>query len=318
MPTSRHPPLQQRGCFQTSAKSLPSCLFLSRRNLLTTRRSCDCGGLEGPFDRNSQLSHDGRPQFAGKCHLDQHVAADRKPDPEPSRERVSVGNANAGCPDLQVIGRRAARLNGRIDDCSRNGVKAGREELPGPKQILPIQTNFRAARPEKTELRDMEGIWAKIAHDHVGRDPVVAFPRPGQRAFDRQFRSQLVSAPQPTESRRAARGDRGDCLCPAVGPPVANVSDQDCLSMGLPEAGPIVQLNMQFAGVSPFQFTANRTLSVGTPLLHEPIVTAARIMSASPQCRLARNTDRFCSTPSVIHSNRPIPYRYIAVGSACG
>ena len=198
------------GCFQTSAKSLPSCLFLSRGNLLTTRRSCDCGGLEGSFDRNSQLSHDGRPQFAGKCHLDPHVAADGKPNPEPSRERVSVGNANAGCPDLQVIGRHAARLNGRIDDCSRNRVEAGREELPGPKRILPIQTNLRAARPEKTELRDMEGIWAKIAHDHVGRDPVVAFPRPGQRAFDRQVRSQSVSASQPKEDRRDAGGDRGD------------------------------------------------------------------------------------------------------------
>jgi hypothetical protein len=35
------------------------------------------GGREFPFDRNLQLSHDGRPQLAGKCHVDPRPAADR-------------------------------------------------------------------------------------------------------------------------------------------------------------------------------------------------------------------------------------------------
>ena len=74
----------------------------------------------------------------------------------------------------------------------------------------PSKQIFAPRGRRRRELRDMEGIWAKIAHDHVGRDPVVAFPRPGQRAFDRQVRSQSVSASQPKEDRRDAGGDRGD------------------------------------------------------------------------------------------------------------
>ena len=53
--------------------------------------------------------------------------------------------------------------------------------------------------------------------------------------------------------------------------------------MGLPEAAPDRSIKYAVCGGVAIQFTANRTLSVGTPLLDEPIVTAAPIMSASPQ-----------------------------------